>query len=100
MRNLSAFEKSIYTRASGKKAPFCLIQRWPWWFKEFLGFSVGFLVFVKDDTDVGLISHEVAHVAQFWARPVTFWLHYLYQFFRFGYHHNRFEREAREVEQK
>ncbi len=100
LRSLSAFEKSVYTQASGKRVPFCLVQRWPWQFKNFLGFALGFLVFVNDDTDVGLVCHEVAHVTQFWARPFTFLFRYLYEFLRFGYHHNRFEWEARQVEQK
>jgi hypothetical protein len=42
-----------------------------------------------------LLLHELRHVEQFLASR-TFPLRYVWEFFRHGYHANRFEREARD----
>jgi hypothetical protein len=44
--------------------------------------------------DPALLLHELRHVEQFF-QSRTFPLQYLWEFFRHGYHANRFEREAR-----
>lgn len=52
---------------------------------------------VRNDNDAPLVCHEVEHVAQFCARPLTFWLRYLRALARFGYRENPYEQQARDV---
>lgn len=96
-RRLSPRERRLYRRATGRRAPPCLVQRWRWWPASFRGLALGWLVFVRDDRDAPLVCHEVEHVAQFCARPFTFWLRYLRALARVGYRDNPYERQARHV---
>lgn len=45
-----------------------------------------------------LLRHELAHVAQWRRRPLTFPLRYTWQHLRHGYSGNPYEREARAAE--
>jgi hypothetical protein len=46
-----------------------------------------------------LVRHELAHVAQWRRYPVTFPLRYVVNHFRYGYHDNPYEVEARAAEE-
>lgn len=96
MRRLSAAEKQLYAEATGHEAPGCIVQRWPWWWRDFRGVALGPLILVKDD-DPALLCHEVAHVAQFLAEPFRFWFRYAAGLLRVGYRRNAYEVEARRV---
>lgn len=96
MRPLSHVEKQLFRDATGRDAPYCLVQRWPWWWRDFRGIALGPLVLVKDDDPV-LVCHELAHVAQFRADPFGFWLRYAAWLVWFGYGANPYEVEARRV---
>lgn len=96
-RRLSPHERRLYTRAAGRPPPPCLVQRWRWWPSSFHGLALGWLVFVRDDENVPLVCHEVEHVAQFCAHPLTFWLRYLRALARVGYRENPYEQQARQV---
>jgi hypothetical protein len=100
MRPLTKEERLLYRAATGREAPWSLVQRWPWWWRDFRGFALGRFVFVKDDSDRALVCHELAHVAQFCASPARFWLRYLSALVRTGYRANPFEREARAIERR
>lgn len=94
MRRLTIDERDLYRAATGRDAPWCVLQRWPgWWYRRFRGLTLGCLILVKDD-DPALVCHEAVHVAQFYAAPSTFWLRYLWELARVGYAANRYEREA------
>jgi hypothetical protein len=48
-----------------------------------------------------VILHELRHVEQWYALgPLRFLAEYLWESVRYGYHHNRFERDAREAERE
>lgn len=98
LRRPNNYERLLYRTASGRDAPFCVIVRWPLWWRRFRGLALGWLVFVEDDTDPLLVCHEIAHVAQFKADPLRFWFRYFRELARVGYVNNRYERQARAVE--
>lgn len=98
LRRPTEYERSLYRSASGTAVPFCLILRWPLWWRRFRGLALGWLILVEDDTDPLLVCHEIAHVAQFRADPMRFWFRYLRELARVGYANNRYERQARAVE--
>jgi hypothetical protein len=54
-------------------------------------------IFLGEGThaDVDLLLHELRHVEQFSERK-SFPLHYIWQSLRHGYHHNRYEVDARD----
>lgn len=54
-------------------------------------------IFLGEDTtpDADLLLHELRHVEQF-GRRKAFPLHYIWQSLRHGYHHNRYEVDARD----
>jgi len=94
MRRLTIDERELYRAATGRDAPWCVLQRWPgWWYRGFRGLTLGCLVLVKDD-DPALVCHEAVHVAQFYRAPLTFWVRYFCQLLRVGYARNAYEREA------
>lgn len=95
MRYLNAYEKGLYLCATGRPAPWCLIQRWPWWYRDFRGIALGCFILVKQDNDPVLLCHEAVHVAQFYAAPLTFWFRYLLELHRVGYVDNCYECQAR-----
>lgn len=97
IRRLSSLERELYQTATGRRPPPCLIQRWRWWLRHFRGFALAWLILVRDDDDPAAVCHEVEHVAQWWARPVSFWPRYLYELVRVGYASSRYERAARQV---
>lgn len=45
--------------------------------RRFDGLSLGPIVLLRPGTSVGLIAHELAHVRQFWRRPLTHGPRYL-----------------------
>lgn len=94
MRCLRHEERVLYAQASGRRAPFCLVQYWPWWPRGFSGFALGPLVFVRRKADVLLLCHELVHVQQFYSAPLSFWARYLMALWRFGYRNNPYERAA------
>ncbi|WP_148665355.1 hypothetical protein [Sulfurifustis variabilis] len=98
VRLLSAAEKEVFREATGRDAPGCVVQRWPWWWRDFRGLALGTVILVKDDSDRALVCHEAVHVAQFLADPVRFWFRYVAELARAGYVRNRYEREAAAVE--
>lgn len=98
MRRPNDIERRLYRAASGTAAPFCLIVRWPLWWRHFRGLALAWLILVEDDTDALLVCHEVVHVAQFRADPLRFWFRYFRELARVGYANNRYERQARAVE--
>lgn len=93
MRPLSHTERHLYLAVTGRHAPRCLVQRWPWWWRGFRGVALGALILVKDD-DPALVCHEATHVAQFYADPLRFWFRYGIELRRIGYALNRYELEA------
>ena len=98
MRRPNAHERRLYRAASGTDAPFCLIVRWPLWWRCFRGLALAWFVLVEDDSDPLLVCHEIVHVAQFRADPLRFWFRYFRELARVGYVNNRYERQARAVE--
>jgi len=89
---------AAFTRASGLPAPWAVVQYWPWWFDGFRGMALGPLILAKDPDDAALLCHELMHVVQFRTHPWTFWLHYMAETCRVGYHRNRYEIAARAVQ--
>jgi len=98
LRRATEHERLLYRAASGRDAPFCLILRWPLWWRRFRGLALGWLILVEDDSDPLLVCHEIAHVAQFRADPLRFWFRYFRELARVGYANNRYERQARAIE--
>ena len=64
--------------------------------------ALGPLIAVHPATQltVRLLRHELAHVAQWRERPLTFGFRYLWCHFRYGYAANPYEVEARHAERR
>ncbi len=99
-RRLSSSERELYRAATGRPPPPCLVQRWHWWVPPFRGLALTWLILVRDDRDPALVCHEVEHVAQWCAHPLTFWLRYVRELAYVGYRDNRYEQAARQVGQR
>lgn len=89
--------RETYSRVTGQAPPRAVLLIWPWWLHGFCGLTLGPLVLVKSECDVGLVCHELQHVAQFYRRPLSFYPRYLYGLWRYGYRAHPFEREATAV---
>lgn len=66
------------------------------WFRRFDGYAMWNLILLRSSQltdDDALICHELCHVWQMQHRPLRMPLSYLLR----GYHHNRYEAEARRV---
>ncbi len=98
MRQLSPLEKSIYSKAAGTTVPWCVVQHWPWWYRDYRGFTLAVLILVKDEEDLPVLCHEIHHVKQFNREFIWFWVKYLWYLFRMGYRKHPYEIEARAVE--
>lgn len=97
LRRPGAAVRDAYARVTGRAPPPALLLVWPWWVKGFCGLTLGPLVLVRSERDVGLVCHELQHVAQFYRRPLSFYPRYLYGLWRHGYRAHPFEREAAAV---
>lgn len=73
-----------------------LLPEWMW-YKNFTGFALFSLIFVKY-LDKKLIAHEEAHAEQWKKDPWLFHIKYLYYLFTVGYWDNPYEVEARKAE--
>jgi hypothetical protein len=73
------------------------IGGWPLGQRTVSAITLWRTVWLADDVpwDAGLLLHELRHVHQFQA-SLTFPLRYLWESVRRGYHHNRFEVDARQ----
>lgn len=89
--------RATYRRVTGRAAPAALLLVWPWWVRGFCGLTLGPLVLVNSMRDVGLVCHELQHVAQFYRHPLTFYPRYLYGLWCHGYRAHPFELEAAAV---
>ncbi len=98
MRRLLPRERHVYTKAAGAPPPWCVVQRWPWWYRDFSGFTFAVLIFVKDEKNLPILCHEIHHVRQFRREIFSFWIKYFWHLSRVGYRNNPYEIEARAVE--
>lgn len=74
--------------------------RIPWhWFPWGDGFTLAFIVFVRPGCE-NVYHHELQHVRQFWAEPLTFHVKYLYYLWKYGYYDNPYEVEAYKVQER
>ena len=97
MRFPTAEEKRLYLKAAGRKAPACLLIRFPV-FGRFIGFTFGAVIFHETDRPE-LIVHEMVHVQQFYdGWGLGFWVVYLWYRLTKGYENNPYEIEANEIE--
>lgn len=92
--------KSLFKKCTGVNAPWCISIPWPLWFRDFYGFTLGPLIFIKPGAHESIVVHEMVHVMQFYKQPFTFWIRYLVELYRKGYFENRFEKEAYSIQRK
>ncbi len=97
MRFPTEQEKRLYREAAGRKAPACVLIRFPV-FGRFIGFTFGAVIFHETDRPE-LIVHEMVHVQQFYdGWGIGYWIKYLWWLATKGYRNNPYEIEANEIE--
>lgn len=91
-------EKRLYEQAANDKPPFCILVKLyiPGWIR---GITIGPVIFHETDRP-DLIVHEMVHVRQFYAQPLTFWPRYFWYRLTGGYRDNPYEIEAYEIQSK
>lgn len=87
-----------YEHVRKRKSPWFIVFYWPWWIGEFRGFTLGPVVFLKRGAGVDVLVHEMVHVSQFYRQPLTFFARYLWELAWEGYQNNKYEMEARRVQ--
>jgi len=97
---LSDNTKRVFKAVTEREAPFALVIYWPWFYKSWIGLTIGFIVFTKNSDDVAHLCHELVHVEHFYKAPFLFWMRYFKERKRVGYWNNRYEKEAYAVQYK
>ena len=88
---------SLYRRPVSVRRVRILFPGWLFclpWFRRFDGYTMWNLILLRAPRlarDEDLVCHELCHVWQMQHHPIRMPLSYL----RYGYHHNRYEEEAR-----
>ncbi len=85
---------------TGQAAPFALVVHWPWFYKSWIGLTIGFVIFSKKPDDIAHLCHELVHVNQFYQQPCSFWFKYISERRREGYWNNPYEKAAYAVQHK
>ena len=92
--------KDIFKEVTGQAAPFALVVHWPWFYKSWIGLTIGFVIFSKKPDDIAHLCHELVHVNQFYQQPWSFWFKYISERRRVGYWNNPYEKAAYAVQYK
>lgn len=78
--------------------PFTVIIQFPYWPKDWWGFTFAPFIFVKDISDINMVKHELIHVKQQYKHFIIwFWIRYIYQLITKGYKNIDYEIEAYKV---
>ena len=54
--------KQVFKEVTGREAPFAFVVYWPWFYKDWLGLTICFIIFTKKPGDVPHLCHELVHV--------------------------------------
>ena len=80
MRRLTDQEKEVYTQITGKKVPWCVVQKAPF-FPGWDGFTLWKLILIDDYNNTPTVIHEMVHVQQFkWIYPGLIYFYYLFKY--------------------
>lgn len=78
-----------------------IIIKWPFWYKDWWGFTFAPFIFLKDPNNKAHLTHELTHLKQQYKHFIIwFWVRYLYQLFTKGYENIDYEIEAYNASRK